>query len=141
MRSTEPLEILLQSTVLKNGSLIGTPSTITSVLMVVLDPKPRMLNGCPVGWSWPVGTVKDQTPGIRLMIWSTPVSGAAWICSRVITVVLTSSFSRSDPRPAVTVTGGRLTGGESPAQFAPSPAPVSAQGPRLRQASPRERTA
>ena len=68
IRSTEFLEILLQSTVLKYGSLIGTPSTITSVLMVVLEPKPRMLTGCPVGWSWPVGTVKVQIPGILLTI-------------------------------------------------------------------------
>src|SRR5512146_2519293 len=79
--------------------------------MVVLEPKPRMLKGCPVGWSWPVGTVNVQTPGILLTIWSTPVSGIAWICWRDRTVVLTSSFSISEPRAALTVTGGRTTGG------------------------------
>ena len=48
-RSIEALGTWLQSTVLKNGSLIGTPSTMTSVLIVVLDPKPRMLKGWAVG--------------------------------------------------------------------------------------------
>src|SRR4051812_45563425 len=90
---------------------MGTPSTITSVLMVVLVPKPRMLTGCAVGWSWPVGMLGSQTPGMRLTIWSTPVSGIAWICSRFISVVLTSSLSSAEPRPALTVIGGRLTGG------------------------------
>src|SRR5580704_10131293 len=47
---------------------------------------------------------------MRLMTWSTPVSGIASTSLRVSTVVLTSSFSRSDPRPALTVTGGRVTG-------------------------------
>jgi hypothetical protein len=79
--------------------------------MVVLVPKPRMLTGCAVGWSWPVGMLGSQTPGIRLTIWSTPVSGSAWICSRFISVVLTSSLSSAEPRPALTVMGGRLTGG------------------------------
>ena len=79
--------------------------------MVVLVPKPRMLTGCAVGWSWPVGMLGSQTPGMRLTIWSTPVSGSAWICSRVISVVLTSSLSSAEPRPALTVMGGRLTGG------------------------------
>src|SRR4029453_6213040 len=79
--------------------------------MVVLVPKPRMLTGCAVGWSWPVGMLGSQTPGIRLTIWSTPVSGIAWICSRFISVVLTSSLSSAEPRPALTVMGGRLTGG------------------------------
>ncbi len=78
--------------------------------MVVLVPKPRMLTGCAVGWSWPVGMLGSQTPGMRLTIWSTPVSGSAWICSRVISVVLTSSLSSAEPRPALTVMGGRLTG-------------------------------
>jgi hypothetical protein len=91
--------------------LIGTPSTITRVLMVVLVPKPRILTGWAVGWSWPVGMLGSQTPGTRLTIWSTPVSGSAWICSRDSTVVLTSSLSRAEPRPALTVMGGRLTGG------------------------------
>src|SRR5882724_8800484 len=54
--------------------------------------------------------VKVQTPGILLTIWSRPVSGIAWTCSRVSTVVLTSSFSTSEPRPALTVTGGSVTG-------------------------------
>src|SRR5580704_8285761 len=49
--------------------------------------------------------------GMRLMTWSMPVSGIASTSLRVSTVVLTSSFSRSDPRPALTVTGGRLMGG------------------------------
>jgi len=48
--------------------LIGTPSTITRVLMVVLDPKPRMLTGWPVGWSWPVRNGEGQIPGILLTI-------------------------------------------------------------------------
>src|SRR5439155_25525267 len=81
-----------------------------NVLMVVLVPKPRMLTGWPVGWSWPVGIVDVQTPGMRFTIWSTPVSGMAWIWARFSTVVLTSSFSRSEPRPAVMVTGGRVIG-------------------------------
>src|SRR6185295_13461614 len=72
--------------------------------MVVLVPKPRMLTGCAVGWSWPVGMLGSQTPGMRLTIWSTPVSGVAWICSRVISVVLTSSLSSDEPRPGL---GGR----------------------------------
>src|SRR5580704_628018 len=50
-------------------------------------------------------------PGMRLTTWSMPVSGIASTSLRVSTVVLTSSFSRSDPRPALTVTGGRVTGG------------------------------
>src|SRR5262245_2973500 len=83
---------------------------MTSVLMVVLVPKPRMLTGWAVGWSWPVGMLGSHTPGMRLTIWSTPVSGSAWICSRVITVVLTSSLSSAEPRPALTVTGGKLIG-------------------------------
>src|ERR1700730_9343050 len=48
---------------------------------------------------------------MRLTTWSMPVSGIASTSLRVSTVVLTSSFSRSDPRPALTVTGGRVTGG------------------------------
>src|ERR1041384_8459874 len=85
---------------------------MTSVLMVVLVPNPRILNGWPVGCSWPVGMVKVQTPGILFMIWSMPVSGVDWICWRFSTVVLTSSFSTSVPRPALTVTGVKVvTGG------------------------------
>jgi hypothetical protein len=56
-RSMLFFEIWVQSTVRKKGSLIGTPSIITSVLMVVLEPKPRMLTGCPVGCSCPLGIV------------------------------------------------------------------------------------
>src|SRR5580704_9919653 len=47
---------------------------------------------------------------MRLMTWSTPVSGIASTSLRVSTVVLTSSFSRSDPRPALTVAGGVVVG-------------------------------
>src|SRR5438105_6742515 len=54
--------------------------------------------------------VKVQMPGILLTIWSRPVSGIDWTCSRLSTVVLTSSFSTSDPLPALTVTGGSVTG-------------------------------
>src|SRR5215470_7300822 len=84
---------------------------MTRVLMVVLVPKPRMLKGWPVGCSWPVGMVKVHTPGILFMIWSTPVSGIDWTCWRFSTVVLTSSFSTSVPRPALTVTGVKVVMG------------------------------
>src|SRR5579872_677356 len=94
--------------------------------MVVLVPKPRMLKGWPVGWSWPAGTVKLQTPGILLTIWSTLVSGIAWICSRVSTVVLTSRRSMSLPRPAVTVMGGSVAAGDASGAVAAGGAPEDA---------------
>jgi hypothetical protein len=76
-----------------------------------------------------VGMLGSQTPGMRLTIWSTPVSGRAWICSRVISVVLTSSLSSAEPRPALTVMGGRLTGGGvscAPANDGSNAAPANA---------------
>ena len=105
--------------------------------MVVLVPKPRMLTGCAVGWSWPVGMLGSQTPGMRFTIWSTPVSGSAWICSRVISVVLTSSLSSAEPRPALTVMGGRLTGGG--VSCAPANDGINASARECGDTSPRER--
>ena len=64
-----------QSTVRKNGSLKGIPSTITSVFTLVLVPKPRMLNVLPVGCSSVDGTVGTKMPGILLMTWSVVTTG------------------------------------------------------------------
>ena len=106
MRSIASLGICPQSRMRKYGSLIGMPSTITSVLMLVVVPKPRRLKACPVGWIWSAGTCGEKTPGILFSICSTVVSGARSICWRVTTVVLMSMSSRRAPRPAVTVTAG-----------------------------------
>lgn len=55
--------IRAQFTVRKNGSLNGIPSTMTSVLTLVLVPNPRMLKVPPVGCNSVDGMVGTKTPG------------------------------------------------------------------------------
>lgn len=111
---------------------------MTSVLILVVVPNPRILKAWPVGCNCTDGIVGVNTPGMWLMIWSTEISGMAWTSSRERTVVLTGMSSRSLPRPAVTVMTDTM-GGSSAKTVADSSIAVptkTSKAQRLKGAKP-----